>query len=277
MDIAVARGEAWELAWRGGASEDAPLRYVAGFCEQGGPPRRAVEPATAMPRVVVLFDGTVNVTAASGSTTQVRSFLVGPRSAPVLVDQPGSWRGIEVGLSVAGATTLAGMPLGELGSSIVALDDAPGRGVSELHDSLGSAVGWHEAFNVLDHWLPPLGGAPLDVRLQRAWDLIGRSGGQATIESVAADVGWSRRHLAVRMERAFGVTPKVAARLFRFERAANLLRGGTSTWAAATASGYFDQAHMHRDFALFTACTPGQVATDGPKGALEAAWPLDET
>ncbi len=101
-----------------------------------------------------------------------------------------------------------------------------------------------------------------------------RSGGRVRVGSVAEKIGWSRRHFASTFERTYGVTPKVAARLFRFENAARMLTLGTPPAEVATISGYFDQAHMHRDFELFRGCTPGQLAGGRTEG-LEAAWPLD--
>lgn len=53
---------------------------------------------------------------------------------------------------------------------------------------------------------------------------IERAEGLVRIEGIAEEVGWSRRHLAARFRSTFGVTPKVAARLFRFEAATPLLK-----------------------------------------------------
>jgi AraC-like DNA-binding protein len=275
MNLHQVRGDTWELAWRSPAPGGAPLRSVAGFSEQSGRSRQTVEPASVAVRLIILLDHTVTVTTGGGAIQEVRSFVAGPRASPVVVDQPGSCRGIEVGLSVVSASALVGMPLGELGGSIVALDDLLDDRARELHDRLGQAASWTDAFGVVDSCLRPGVGSPVDERLRWAWAAVRRSGGQMRVGSIAGEVGWSRRHLASRFEQTFGVTPKVAARLFRFERATSMLTTGTPPAEAATICGYFDQAHMHRDFALFGGRTPGQVAASRRTGGLEAAWPQE--
>jgi AraC-like DNA-binding protein len=56
------------------------------------------------------------------------------------------------------------------------------------------------------------------------------------------------------------VSPKYLTRILRFRRAADLLQGRSSlNWADhAAACGYFDQAHMIREFQEFASCTPGR-------------------
>ena len=75
---------------------------------------------------------------------------------------------------------------------------------------------------------------------------------------LAAELGWSRRHLAARFRDEVGVSPKALARLLRFERALELL--GTRTLAdIAYECGYYDQAHFNRDFRAFAGATPGEL------------------
>jgi hypothetical protein len=71
--------------------------------------------------------------------------------------------------------------------------------------------------------------------------------------------GYSRQHLGRRFNEEFGLSPKLAARIVRFERARRMLQARASTTAVAAvaaACGYFDQSHLHRDFADLAACTP---------------------
>ena len=53
-----------------------------------------------------------------------------------------------------------------------------------------------------------------------------------------------------------GLPPKALARILRFERAAERLRGGADLSDAALDSGYYDQAHFNRDFKAFAGVTP---------------------
>jgi AraC-like DNA-binding protein len=93
-------------------------------------------------------------------------------------------------------------------------------------------------------------------------------GGAASVTALAAEVGWSRRHLAERFRREIGLPPKVAARVLRFERAkAELLRPDTAPRLAdvAASCGYADQAHLTREWRELAGCTPSQwLAEEAP-------------
>jgi AraC-like DNA-binding protein len=76
------------------------------------------------------------------------------------------------------------------------------------------------------------------------------------VTELAAELGWSRRHLAVRVHEELGMPPKALARVLRFERAVERLRAGDDLAALALDAGYYDQAHFNRDFRAFAGATP---------------------
>ena len=94
------------------------------------------------------------------------------------------------------------------------------------------------------------GVAAAPPEIGRAWDLLMRTGGTARVEELAADVGWSRRHLGARFRAETGLGTKTAARLIRFEHALDLLRSPARPGLAEVAAvcGYADQPHLARDF-----------------------------
>jgi AraC-like DNA-binding protein len=79
-----------------------------------------------------------------------------------------------------------------------------------------------------------------------------------SIEALSRDVGWSRQHLARAFRVHVGVSPKQLARVARLQRAVASLQGGAGHGLAdlALGLGYFDQAHMTRDFRALAAVTP---------------------
>jgi AraC-like DNA-binding protein len=94
------------------------------------------------------------------------------------------------------------------------------------------------------------------------------------IAGIADDLGCSHKHLISRFREAFGMTPKTAVRLLRFEKAVGLIESQTPTLAdIAIDCGYYDQAHFHRDFRRFAGCTPAafreRLVPDD--GVIEAA------
>ncbi len=279
VDVHTSRGDGWELAWRPPRSDGAGAQYYAGFAEQRDQPRQTVQWATPSARLLLVFDATMTVTAsAPAAGIRVGAFVTGPRATPVFVDQPGSFRGVEIGLSVKDAACYLGSALGDLDERVVPLGDMIGRRADELHDRLAMTPEWSDVFDIIDGYFRPSDNAPTDPRLRWAWDVIEQAQGRVRVEAIADEVGWSRRHFGAKFHRAFGVTPKVAARLFRFESATRLLRNGLAPARVAADCGYFDQAHMHLDFASFAESTPGVVsAVFGTGGGLESAWPLAGT
>ena len=73
-----------------------------------------------------------------------------------------------------------------------------------------------------------------------------------------------RRHLGARFRDEFGLSPKTAARVIRFDRARRLLQrrvaaGGAPALAElAAGGGFFDQAHLAREFRELAGCAPSR-------------------
>lgn len=94
-----------------------------------------------------------------------------------------------------------------------------------------------------------------------AWSALVASGGRASVGELARDLGWSRRHLTERFTREVGVAPKTYARVVRFDRARELIAtaGGRSLARVALDAGYYDQAHLNRDFRELAGAPPTQL------------------
>jgi AraC-like DNA-binding protein len=101
--------------------------------------------------------------------------------------------------------------------------------------------------------------ASIDARVRHAVALIRRAHGLTPIDSVAAAVSMTRRHLERRFLEAVGVSPKRLSRITRFQRALRVLervdadRPGTDT---AARCGYADQSHFIREFKELAGCSP---------------------
>jgi AraC-like DNA-binding protein len=88
------------------------------------------------------------------------------------------------------------------------------------------------------------------------------------VESLAHAVGWSRQHLRRAVRNHVGVGPVTLARVARLQRAVDLLQrgGGRRPSGVALCAGYFDQAHMNRDFRALAGMTPREAAA--PTGSI---------
>jgi len=116
----------------------------------------------------------------------------------VETEHAGGQAGVEVVLTPLGARAILGMPLRELADVMVPLDAVLGRRASLWVDELAAARDWTERFAILDRILIARLGGAADVPppLVRAMNGLTESAGQVRVDSLAAGVGWSRRHLS---------------------------------------------------------------------------------
>ncbi len=112
-----------------------------------------------------------------------------------------------------------------------------------------------------------------------AWHQLLRAGGTVRVSALAAGTGWSGRHLTSRFRAEIGLTPKAAARVIRFDRARRCWCG-TWPWPGpeyrladlAVACGYFDQAHLAREFRALAGCPPSQWLAEEFRNVQAGAW-----
>jgi AraC-like DNA-binding protein len=186
------------------------------------------------------------------------AFVGGLHVQPAGIAHDGHGAGISVDLSPVGCRSLFGMPAAALFGSVVDLRDVFAAAGVELAERARSAGSWPERFAVFDDVLGRvLADCPLpSVEVLEAWDRLVASGGRVPVHDLAASIGWSRRHLSHQFGAEFGMSPKSAARVLRFERTCDLLGSGMPIADAAAAGGYFDQAHLTNDWKRLAGVTP---------------------
>ena len=178
----------------------------------------------------------------------------GLHTVPAIITHDGRQSGIQLGLS-------------ELAGLDVPADQVLGPAAAETQDRLRLAAGWPECFAILDELLLARVGrahrvAAVSDEVHFAWRRMLRTGGTVAISQLAAETGWSDRQLRARFRAETGLAPKAAARVIRFDRARRQLQrralaGEPLRLAELAAScGYFDQAHLDRDFAMLAGCAP---------------------
>jgi AraC-like DNA-binding protein len=163
----------------------------------------------------------------------------------------------------------------ELSGTVVALDDLWGRDAMRIQERLRAATSWEDRFAIAQTALArrQQAGRPADPEVAFAWGRLMASRGQVRVEQLAAEAGWSRKRLWARFRSQIGLTPKGAARLVRFDRAARLLAAGRSAAMVAADSGYADQSHLHREVLAFTGMTPAAIAVTPFLAVDDVAWP----
>jgi AraC-like DNA-binding protein len=194
---------------------------------------------------------------------RVRSFVAAPDTRCAVVEHDGHQHGVELRLTPLGANMLLGVPMDELACAVVELDALLGSEVARLIERMDDAGGWTARFDVLDAWLARrlVDARAPDPGVEHAWRQLVRSSGTVPIARLVEETGWSRRHLTARFKEQVGLPPKVYARILRFRHAAAELArpGGASLCEIALDCGYYDQAHLNRDFREFAGRTPTEL------------------
>jgi AraC-like DNA-binding protein len=167
------------------------------------------------------------------------------------------------------------MPARALWNLSVEAADVLGPSADELWERLHHAAGWPARFaacdEVLGRRLAASNSPDVPAEVAGAWELMVASGGAVGVSDLADGVHWSRRHLTHRFTTEFGLSPKLAARVVRFERACTMLRSPRRPAIAevAAACGYYDQPHLNRDFVALAGCPPGEwLASEFKVGEL---------
>jgi AraC-like DNA-binding protein len=241
-----------------------------GYRQAGVPP--AVHRGLPSPWMTVIFtlDEPLMIAAHPDPGQRPGTFdtlIGGLHTSPALISHDGAWSGIQVALSPLGARALLGMPAAELASIDAHGADVLGPLASHVHDRLQDLPGWAERYAFLEEALLGLmrgsdGTAQVSSEVRYAWRRLLRTGGTEPVSALAAETGWSDRHLRARFRAEIGLGPKEAARVIRFDRARRLLMRRASAGEQpglaelAASAGYFDQAHLDRDFKMMAGCAP---------------------
>ncbi len=258
----------WELVER---APDPRLHGLVGdyegYVEWGtpAPVHRQEVPTTRLPLIVNLGSSWNVADAADGGGIQtVDSFFAGlfDRSAFVAATGPASC--VQVNLTPLAAHMLLGLPMHELANRTVDLADVLPAGARHLPEEIATARSWEDRFALLDALLLRAfaeAPAPGDDVVW-AWRALVRTGGRVRVAVLAERLGRSRRHLVARFREQVGLPPKTVARILRFNRAVELLGQREELGLAELAfeCGYYDQAHLNRDFREFAGVPPGRFA-----------------
>jgi AraC-like DNA-binding protein len=179
------------------------------------------------------------------------SLLGGLHLRPALIENGAVQSGIQVAVLPLGCRALFGLPAGQLAHLDVDGAAVLGDRVAErLRAVIHAEDTWPRRFAALDAALLGLLDADREVHpdVGYAFQRVLDSGGTVAVRDLAAEVGWSDRHLTNRFRAETGLGLKEAARVTRFDRARRQLVPGVRLADLAAACGYFDQAHLAREF-----------------------------
>ena len=225
-----------------------------------GVERRRHGPSVDVP-LIVDFGGTLGSVGDDGSVSYLPGFVAGLQHRYAVTEANGPTAGIQVDLTPIGAHILLGVPMHELTDRTLSLEDAMGDDGRRLIEQLRAARSADERFAAIESMIiQRLAAARVPSRAMFwAWNVLETNGGRVNVGEIGERLGWSRKHVVAQFREHIGLTPKMMARIVRFNRASQAIRSGErpNFGAIAAEAGYYDQAHMTREFVEFSGSTPG--------------------
>ncbi len=190
---------------------------------------------------------------------QPQNFIAGQITGPLLLRSEGPTRILGIRFHPHGAVRVLGMPVRELTDSAVPLDSISlrlHRRFTRLGD-LSPLQGLAELDAIVNECTRDHDDADEDILVSAAVAAFERTSGLISIEDVAHHVGLSQRQLQRRFLDAVGILPKLFCRMQRFQQVFRAMESPHVDWVdAAVDCGYYDQAHLIRDFREFSGKTP---------------------
>jgi AraC-like DNA-binding protein len=213
--------------------------------------------------LILNFGSRITQHSDSKTSIQPRNFLVGQMTGPILISPAGDVDLLGVRFRPGGAFPFLRIPMSEITEQVVELGSLSSvleaRLLSACDVAASSAGRVEKVVASLAKSLPVI----QDVNLMSLAEVVVNSGGVRSVDHLAQDAGISCRQLERRFLQGVGLGPKLLSRILRFQQVFRAFERADNSWAAvALECGYYDQAHLIRDFNQFAGQSPKVLFAD---------------
>jgi AraC-like DNA-binding protein len=198
-------------------------------------------------------------------TRQARLLVVGPSTRASCVRPDGWVRVVGARLHPHAARRFTGLPAYELTDRILALGDVAPRLEASLALDVADLDDGRRMVAALDAALARAMPGPPESRSAAAVAIARAERGLCRVDDLAQRLGVSAREIERTFREHVGLSPKLFLRIVRFQEVLGALAKGTpdGAWASLAAEhGFYDQAHLIRDFKSFAGASPGAWRAD---------------
>jgi AraC-like DNA-binding protein len=193
-------------------------------------------------------------------------------SGPILISPNGAVELVGIRFHPGGTSPFLRVPMNELTDQIAELGSLSSELERELLRVSQDLSSLQERTSAIEAVLlvRVLRGSFHSSALKLAVGIV-ESAGQVSVDQLATAAGISSRQLERRFLRDIGIGPKLLGRILRFQQVFRAVERVDSAWASiAVECGYYDQAHLIRDFTQFAGQTPAVLLAE--RNALTEAF-----
>ena len=193
------------------------------------------------------------------SEAQPLNFLVGQMTQPIHISPSGAVSLVGIRFHPGGTAPFFRLPMWELANRIVALESLDSELEKDLLQVAAACFAMDDRIKALENCLA----ARAREHSGRVLDLTAaaiRQKGRIKVDRLATEAGLSSRQLERRFLKEVGIGPKLFCRILRFQQVFRALESDSTNWASVAVNcGYYDQAHLIRDFQEFAQRTPAAL------------------
>ncbi len=249
--------------------------FLSGDGSADGPGEPAL-PDGSPELIINLSDPFQAFTANGAPTVQPLTMLVGQITGPFVVGPTGHVQIVAVRFEPHGAAmfcrNMAAITNRWIDYSAFEVSARDALHVPSLRDALSHAIGQSAPFDACVEILntrlqsPVTMSMTLDPRVTKAVRLIREFGGVVAQDAMAREIGTTPRTLQRLFASHVGISPKLLARITRFQRVFRAWQQAPHSLArVAMDCGYFDQSHLVRDFRDFAGEAPAAFLAAQPE------------
>jgi AraC-like DNA-binding protein len=189
---------------------------------------------------------------------QPKWFVTGQITGPMLLRPRGKTRILGIRFHPHGAAQFLGVPIGELTDKTASVDELSRVATTQL-EKLHDLLLTQQKFAALGTVVTTLAsnGCKNDIQIAAAVRILEQACCAISIKQLAHHVNLSARQFERRFLAAVGIPPKMFCRMQRFQRVLRAMDDSSTSWVrTAVDCGYYDQAHLIRDFREFAGTAP---------------------
>lgn len=217
------------------------------------------ETQSGAPATTVLPDGCSDIIL-SFNGGNAEQYAIGCMTGPIAVHPEPGVTMIGIRFLPGHAAAFLGIPADALTDRMIPLNDIRRIDLSGIDPDILRNNPESLAGTIEERLLHAGAARRADARAQLAVSRFINHRGSLSVETAAEALGLTRRHLERLFLAEVGVTPKRFARIMRFRHARRVITAhpARSLTDIALEAGYYDQAHLYREFREFSGAAPGK-------------------